>query len=521
MKILQRIKLMNFKRFKSFDANLDDKLNILVGDNESGKSTILLALDLILGGSRGKVETIGLESLFNTDAIRLFMESEKKIEDLPTLFVEVYLKEQDDPDFNGKNNSDGKVCDGLQLVCEPNDTLSEEIKGILDQEDANFPFEYYEIRFITFSGKIYGGYNRPIMHLSIDSAQINNEYATREYIKDLYNTNVEGTEKAKHQNEYRKHKEQFKKKVLSDLNNRIEKYSFSVRTGSKANLESDLTISEDGITIENKGKGQQCFIKTEFALKKSGRKRSIDILLLEEPENHLSHINMKKLIRKIRESVDKQLFIATHSNLISTRLDLRRCILLNSNNTRPVLLNELPIQTAEFFMKSQDNNILEFILSKKVILVEGDAEYILIEAFYTKAVVQPLEDSDTHVISVDGTSFKRYLDLAKLLKIKTAVIRDNDGNYQQNCVDRYADYLCDHIKIFSDKEKKRSTFEICLYLDNEGICDDLFEHKRRTLSVQEYMLKNKAEAAFLLLQDKATELSPPPYISEAIDWIRE
>lgn len=33
-------------------------------------------------------------------------------------------------------------------------------------------------------------------------------------------------------------------------------------------------------------------------------------------------------------------------------------------------------------MKAPDNNILEYVLSKKVILVEGDAEFILMEALY-------------------------------------------------------------------------------------------------------------------------------------------
>jgi len=522
MNIIQRIKLKNFKRFDTFDGrNLNNSLNLLIGDNESGKSTILLALDLVLAGNRSKIESIGIESFFNTEAVSRFLDSEKKIEDLPTLFVEVYLNEQNNPDLNGKNNSESTVCDGLQLVCEPIDALTKEIKAILDQGEANFPFEYYEVKFFTFSGKPYAGYNRPIRHLLIDSSQINNEYATREYIKNIYNTNVEGSEKNKHQNEYRKHKELFRSNVLSDINERLDKYSFTIKTSGKANLESDLTIAENGITIENKGKGQQCFIKTEFALKKPISKTGLDIILFEEPENHLSHINMKKLILKILESVDKQLFIATHSNLVSARLDLRRCILLNSNSTQSALLKDLPSQTAEFFMKAPDNNILEFILSRKVILVEGDAEYILLEAFYNNSIGEAFEDSDIHVISVGGTSFKRYLDLATLLKIKTAVLRDNDKNYQQNCVDRYSEYLCEHIKVFSDESEERYTFEICLYEDNKMICNELLEKDRRTLSVQEYMLKNKAEAAFTLLQNKANDLVTPKYILDAIEWIRK
>jgi putative ATP-dependent endonuclease of the OLD family len=522
MNILQRIKLKNFKRFENFDTRLNQKFNILVGDNESGKSTILLAVDLILSGSRNKIEAIGLENLFNTDVINRFLASERKIEDLPVLFVEIYLNEQNDPDYNGKNCSENKVCDGLQLLCQaPIEALTKDIKHILEQPDPVFPFEYYETIFSTFSGKPYAGYNRPIRHLFIDNTQINNEYATREYIKDLYETNVEGTERNKHRNEYRKYKDQFKNNVLNDLNKRLDKYSFTIKTSGKANLDSDLTICEDGVTIDNKGKGQQCFIKTEFALKKPKQKTNIDILLLEEPENHLSHINMKKLIHKIQEPSEKQIFIATHSNLISARLDLRKCILLNSNSIQPTSLADLPGKTADFFMKAPDNNILEFILSKRVILVEGDAEYILAEAFYKKITGLSPEDSDTHIISVGGTSFKRYLDLALLLKIKTAVIRDNDGNYQQNCVDRYSDYSSEHIKIFFDKDIERSTFEICLYEDNKTACDELFEQQRRTLIVKDYMLTNKSEAAFILLQDKANELCPPNYITEAIQWIKE
>lgn len=520
MKVLQRIKLMNFKRFENLDSNLDRSLNLLIGDNESGKSTILLALDLVLSGSRGKVEGIGLESLFNTEAVSRFLGSEKRLEDLPILFVEVYLNEQNDPDLNGKNCSEDKVCDGLQLRCEPIDALGEDIKRILSQKDPLFPFEYYETKFLTFGGKPYVGYNRPVRHLLIDNTQINNEYATREYIKDLYDTNVEGTERNKHRNEYRRYKDRFRNEVLNDLNKRLDRYSFTIRTSGKANLESDLTISENGITIENKGKGQQCFIKTEFALKKPKHNTNIDIVLLEEPENHLSHINMKKLIHKIQDRSEKQIFIATHSNLVTARLDLRKCILLNSGSAKHTLLSELPEQTAQFFMKAPDNNILEFILSKKVILVEGDAEYILAEAFYKKITGLAPEDSDTHIISVGGTSFKRYLDLALLLKVKTAVIRDNDGDFQQNCVDRYSEYSCEHIKVFSDENKERSTFEICLYEDNKTVCDGIFEDSRRTLSVKDYMLKNKAEAAFLLLLNKADELSPPKYITEAIQWIR-
>ena len=154
MKVLQRIKLKNFKRFKNLDVTFDRSLNLLIGDNESGKSTILLALDLVLGGSRGKVETAGLENLFNTEVVAQFLASKRKLSDLPSLLIEVYLNEQNDQDLNGKNNSETIISDGLTLLCEPIDSLGKQIKDILDQDDAIFPFEYYEIKFSTFSSNI-------------------------------------------------------------------------------------------------------------------------------------------------------------------------------------------------------------------------------------------------------------------------------------------------------------------------------------------------------------------------------
>ena len=279
-----------------------------------------------------------------------------------------------------------------------------------------------------------------------------------------------------------------------------------------------MTITEGDIEIENKGKGRQCFIKTEFALK--DKETDLDIVLIEEPENHLSHINMKKLIQRIASSNQKQLFIATHNNLVSTRLDLRKTILLNSNSHIPVLLKDLSEDTAKFFIKAPDNNILEFILSNKVILVEGDAEYILMESFYYNVTGEKIENSNIHIISVGGTSFKRYLEIAKLLEIKTAVIRDNDRDYKANCVDNYADYTNETIQVFADLDNERYTFEVVIYQDNKVICDELWEAKRRTLSVQEYMLKNKADVAFELLDKKSAEISTPDYIKKAIEWIK-
>lgn len=519
MKVIEKLRLKNFKRFDDFEVKFASGINLLIGDNEAGKSSILTALELVISGSIAKVESIGLENLFLMDTIDEFLKSSRNISDLPKLHVEVYLEEQNNPAMSGNYNLSKRTFDGLQLTCEPNEDLLIEIKTILDQGGNNFPFELYNINFTSFAGIAYTGYNRYFKYISIDSTQINNEYATRRYISNLYESLLSTTERSLLANEYRNQKINFKNNELTSINNSQRPYEFSIRSNPRSSLDTDLTITEDNIPIEHKGKGRQCFIKTEFALGQS-KEKSVDVILLEEPENHLSHTNMKKLISRIESSPVEQIFIATHSSLISTRLNLKKSILLNSTNNNSLCLSEIPEDTAKFFMKAPDNNILEFILSKRVILVEGDAEFILLDALYLKHNQSTLEQDDVHVISVGGTSFKRYLDLALKLNIKTAVIRDNDGDYATNCDERYSDYLCNFIKIFYDTDNTNRTFETCIYNSNKTLCDVLFTTSGRKLPIDQYMLNNKADCAFQLLDEKAAEINVPDYIKQAVEWIK-
>lgn len=522
-KYIEKIKFFNFKRFESFSVELDKKLNLFIGDNDSGKSSILLAIDITLSGNRKKVESLGLETLFNNKVVDDFLvlsKEERLFKNLPTLQVELYLNEQDNPDLNGEWNSDEATSDGLLFLCKPQDDLVAEINEILQSDNPSFPFEYYSIIFKTFQGSSYTGYRKFLRHLLIDNTLISNEYATKSYIKTVYNSNAKEVEQNKHKYEYRQNKKDFQKKSLKDLNDQLVDYAFVVKTDSKSNLSSDLTISEKGIAIENMGKGKQCFIRTEFALAKGTTPNGLDVVLLEEPENHLSHSKMKDLITTIHGASESQLFVATHNSLISTRLDLRRSILLNSNSQHPAVLKELTSGTAKFFIKAPSNNILEFVLSKKVVLVEGDAEFMLTNAFFKKVLGSTAEELGVHIISVGGTSFKRYLELAKLLTIRTAVIRDNDKNYQANCIDNYSDYDTDsYLSIFSDTDNARHTFEVAVYEDNKDICDEIFNPS--TLTVQEFMLANKSRTAYDLLDKKEEDIIVPEYIKQAIVWINK
>lgn len=523
-KYIERIKLFNFKRFLSFDIPLSNGTNVFIGDNESGKSTILLAIELALGGNSNRVDSLGIDSLISTEAISKFYKRPKEERiflNLPVCRVEVFLNEQNDFNLNGANNSENITCDGMKLEIAPRHDLKGEIDEILSDDEATFPFEFYQIIFKTFQGGSYTGYSRYMKFLLIDNTQISNEYAMRSYIKNVYESHSSADERNKHKFQYRQTKSDFSNAHLSDINTKLPNdHLFELKNGARSTLENDLTISEKGIQIDNMGKGRQCFVRTEFALGKRSSETGSDVTLLEEPENHLSHGSMNALIYQIQQANDSQLLVTTHNSLVSARLDLRNGILLSSSNSEPMFLNDLASDTAKFFSKAPITNILEFALSKKVILVEGAAEFILMAAFLKNLTGVEASQSDIHIISVGGLSFKRYLEVASLLNIKTVVVTDNDHDFKVNITEKYADFDdVECVKIFADIEKDNNTFEVSMYKANTNICDALFKDRVRTNSVQQYMLANKSEVAYQLLENRADDLLAPEYIAEAVKWI--
>ena len=247
--------------------------------------------------------------------------------------------------------------------------------------------------------------------------------------------------------------------------------------------------------------------------------KKIKIILIEEPENHLSYANMLKLIDIFKEK-DIQVFISTHSNMITSRLGINNCLLLNCGNILPI--KNIDSDTVRFFEKSTNQNLLNFILCNKIILVEGNAEYILLEEFYKQKTGKSTYQDNIQIISVDGLSFKRYLNIAKHFpNKKISVITDNDKDYIKNIANKYIDYsTIENIDIFSDPDNNNYTFEICIYNSNQQILKNLTSAK----NILKFMLDNKAEFSLRVLEilyENSSNFIIPEYIEDAIEWVRK
>lgn len=188
-------------------------------------------------------------------------------------------------------------------------------------------------------------------------------------------------------------------------------------------------------------------MKTELALTHRSAQNA-QIVLLEEPESHLSFSKLNQLIKAIAEKYgDKQIIISTHSSFVANKLGLENLLLLE--NQKIARITEL--LSAEFFKKVSGYDTLRLILCKKAILVEGDSDELVVQKAYQSQNNGrlPIEDQ-IDVISV-GTSFLRFLELADALKLSVAVVTDNDGDVA-GLEKKYADYI---------KENKKDKITIC------------------------------------------------------------
>ena len=86
---LKSITIKGFKKFQSFNMNFNEHLNILVGENESGKSTLLEAIKVVLNQQYRTTDKSILAELFNRDDIKKF-QLNLSIKTLP--FIQINLK---------------------------------------------------------------------------------------------------------------------------------------------------------------------------------------------------------------------------------------------------------------------------------------------------------------------------------------------------------------------------------------------------------------------------------------------
>ncbi len=555
---INKVKIYNYRCYRNFTISLEKKMNIVVGDNEAGKSTILEAVNLALTGyiNGRNIRNELSQNLFNADVIKEYMDALNDHQNvpLPSIVIEIYFspfENPEDPDaerhfrelFRGQDNTDNdRAASGVMFIISFNELYSDEFRAMLDSGKpiSSLPIEYYDARWLTFAGTEITTKSIPIKSVLIDSTS-QPAYGADPYLNHIVRSILEPADISSITQAHRHLRDEFRAdEAIRAINQKIgedkklteKSISLSVEMVTKNAWMSSLVTELDAIPFSFVGKGEQSIVKTELALLRHDAQRA-GVILIEEPENHLSHTKLNKLIEHIAANhPEKQFIITTHSSFVANKLGLEHLHLLVDH--KETTLASLSEPTYKFFKTVAGYDTLRMILCKQAVLCEGDSDELVIQKYYKQAKGKlPIEDG-VEVISV-GTSFLRFLEIAKKLNCRVAVVTDSDGESEAR-KRKYSDYLgenqTENIKICIDwtvhgaKEFpgaeilpdnfNYNTLEPAMILANglEQMNKVLGTNYANVGELLKHMHSNKTDCALKIFETKE-KISFPAYIKEA------
>jgi putative ATP-dependent endonuclease of OLD family len=159
------------------------------------------------------------------------------------------------------------------------------------------------------------------------------------------------------------------------------------------------------------------------------------LLLIEEPEAHLHpQLQMKFIQYLVEQQKGLQCILSTHSPNLASKVSLENIILMNKGQCFPLRKGATLLASDDypFLEKFLDVSKANMFFAKSVLLVEGDGENILLPTI-AKLLGRPLEDYGVSIVNVGNLAYKRYAKIyrqkepyAQLFPMKIACVTDLD-----------------------------------------------------------------------------------------------
>lgn len=215
-----------------------------------------------------------------------------------------------------------------------------------------------------------------------------------------------------------------------------------------------LIYGDNPIKIERNGTGRNNLLFISLVLSyvediTRGHSSYFRIVGLEEPESHL-HPNLQDHLAHNIESLikdkgmkdyrkDIQLLITSHSTHITTKIDFENTVVLYKDKDKNEIVshyildgfsqNALGKKQIKYLNKYLDAVNANIFYSRKIILVEGISEKLLIPVFFERILKHSTEKLSCCVINVNGLAFSYFLEIIKNgFFQKCLVLTDRDSD---------------------------------------------------------------------------------------------
>lgn len=283
------------------------------------------------------------------------------------------------------------------------------------------------------------------------------------------------------------------------------------------------------------------------------------LIAIEEPEAHL-HPHLQDHIAENIESIQSefcetmQLIITSHSTHIAAKLNLENTVIVFFDNQAKCLNSHYILSkidkvkekaSIQYLSKYLDATKSRMFFARKLILVEGISEQILIPLFFRHHFGYSLEKIGCNILNVNGVAFKHFLEIVRGgYFIKCLVLTDSDSDTQtaQRAEDLKSEY--EKLPLIYVNISSQTTFEKDLIASNKiskgkeileralittrPIAGEKFvsDNKDKEIDIELFfsLIENhKSEFSFNLLQEILCDgdgFTIPEYIKQGFESIK-
>ncbi len=282
------------------------------------------------------------------------------------------------------------------------------------------------------------------------------------------------------------------------------------------------------------------YMAVELLLLKRKEHSGLHLGIVEEAEAHLHTQAQMRVLKYLQElSDDKsqpiQLILTTHSTQIASEVNLKNLIILNKGKAFPMgdQYTELDKSDYAFLERFLDATKANLFFAEGVILVEGDAENLLIPTI-ARIVGRDLVDYGVSIVNVGHTGLFRYsniflrkFDSTKIdekitLDIPVACIKDNDCNYYIDETTKKLISPSDEQLIISKNSKITNSQKVEIFVsDNKTLEFDIaLDDKLREDFYRAVLYANKAmnAVAHIFITDEKKEEADDMVTKNFKEW---
>lgn len=166
------------------------------------------------------------------------------------------------------------------------------------------------------------------------------------------------------------------------------------------------------------------------------KKTALPVLILEEPEAHL-HPSMQRAVfsQLLADTWPGSVLVSTHSPALVSVAEPRYVVRIAPGKSQGLQIRSLSSsedaapfldEIAKFLQGTRS----ELLLARRVLLVEGLAESILLPDWADSSLEGGLDRHGISVVSIEGTHFKPYIAVCRALGIPYCVVTDGDPSKQ-------------------------------------------------------------------------------------------